>query len=141
PATRDRYEKHAPELLGAVTSGEAELIMRRDPETDYCVKFENGLCGIHKKYGTDFLGDACHFFPRVTRRLGDTTLMTASLSCPEVARLALSGEEGLELVDAVTARIPYSLKDYAPSALDADRALAVHQAFLAAAADSQATAE
>ena len=47
PVRKKLYEKEAPELMDAVTSGEAELIMKRDPETDYCVKFDDGWCSIH----------------------------------------------------------------------------------------------
>lgn len=67
-----KYESEAPELLDAVAQGhDGGHIMRRDKQTDFCVKFTDGLCGIHKDYGSDFLGDACHFFPRVTRQVGD----------------------------------------------------------------------
>src|ERR1043165_3275808 len=79
--TLEKYKQEAPELVDAVTSGEAELIMRRDPVTDTCVKFEQGWCSIHRDYGDAFLGDACHFFPRITRALGATILTTATLSC------------------------------------------------------------
>jgi len=136
-----RYKQDAPELMEAVATGEAEYIMRRDPETDYCVKFDKGWCGIHAKYGTDFLGDACHFFPRVTRRLGDAVTMTASLSCPEVARLTLMGETPFAFEDAVVQRLPYSLKDYKLEALSTEQALTTHRAFLDAASDMAATPE
>lgn len=125
-----KYEAEAPELLDAVTSGEAEHIMKRDPETDYCVKFDKGWCGVHAKYGEDFLGDACHFFPRVTRKLGDAHLMTGSLSCPEMVRLGLT--HGFDLVDGDTDRLPHSLKDYRHEALEQDKALQVHRFFLQA---------
>lgn len=134
-ATVDKYRAQAPELLDAVTSGEAEHIMRRDPATDYCIKFDAGWCGIHAKYGTEFLGDACHFFPRVTRALGEANVMTASLSCPEVVRLALWNERGFEATQASADRLPDSLKNYLPAALDSEKALTVHQSFIAAAQD------
>src|SRR5690349_1055310 len=71
--TLARYRKDAPELLGAVeASQEAPWIMRKDPATNFCVKLEGGLCGIHKQYGDAFLSDACHFYPRVTRALGES---------------------------------------------------------------------
>ena len=109
------YEKDAPELLDAITSGESEIIMRRDPETDHCVKFDNGLCGIHKKYGTKFLGDACHFYPRATRKLSKRIVMTAALSCPEITRLAIFGDNPFELRDVKVDRVPVELKNYSES--------------------------
>lgn len=138
-STVDKYRQQAPELLEAVTGGEAEHIMRRDPDTDYCVKYDQGWCGIHRDYGTDYLGDACHFFPRVTRRMGEQNLMTASLSCPEVVRLMLNHEDAFAMQTGAADRLPDSLKNYLPEGLDAHKATAVHQAFLQLPADTAIT--
>lgn len=138
-ATVERYEKHAPELLEFVTSGEAEHIMKRDGETDYCVKYDKGWCGIHASKGTEYLGDACHFFPRITRQLGSqTTMQTASLSCPEVARQALLGAAPQLWHKTEDGRLPFSLRNYLPDELpEEEKALAVHEAFLVAATDDE----
>ncbi len=141
PATREKYISEAPELMAAVTSGEAEWIMKRDPATDYCVKFTDGLCGIHTARGTDFLGDACHFFPRITRSLGQTHVMTAALSCPEVTRLSLFTADGFALEEAQAERLPWSLMDYLPDELDEETALNLHTAFLNAASDETVSPE
>jgi hypothetical protein len=141
PAMVERYKAKAPELLDVVTTGEAEHIMRRDPTTDHCVKFESGWCGVHKKYGSDFLGDACHFFPRVTRSIGDVTLMTAALSCPEVTRLIMEHDAPFAFASAEADRLPYSLKDYLPKELSAQDALMLHQAFIHAALEDSFSAE
>lgn len=134
-----RYAAEAPELLDAVAEEEGVRIMKRDPATDYCVKFEDGLCGIHKRYGSGFLGDACHFYPRVTRSLGTQVLMTAVPSCPEVARLALFGEgEPFAMVEGASERLPVSLKDYLPEGLMSEQALAIHRAFMAVASEDTA---
>ncbi|MDX2095112.1 MAG: flagellin lysine-N-methylase [Alphaproteobacteria bacterium] len=138
-----KYTSEAPELLAAVSSGESEFIMRRDPATDYCVKFEGGLCSIHRDYGEDFLGDACHFYPRITRALGGTLLTSAALSCPEAARLMLyaeDGEEAFATSERRAVRTPYSLRNVLPEGLDADAALGIHQTFLAVAGDTQFSA-
>lgn len=132
----ERYRQQAPELLDAVTAGhDGGHIMRRDEKTDYCVKFDNGLCSIHRDYGSDFLGDACHFYPRVTRRLGDTAVMTAALSCPEVARLSLFVDDAFLLGEGLAERLPETLRDYLPHDLASSDALKVHQAFVDAALD------
>ena len=135
------YEKEAPELLKAVTSGEAEHIMARDPATDYCVKFENGLCGIHKTRGTAFLGDTCHFFPRVTRRYGDTMLQSAALSCPEITRLTLYGDAPFAPVEIASDRIPVEIRDYLPEGLTGEQCMKVTRAFVDACDDAGVTAE
>ncbi len=129
--TFEQYKKEAPELLDAVTSGEAELIMRRDTATDFCVKYEGGWCGIHKAYGERMLGDACHFFPRATRAVGEGYLMTASMACPEIARLVLVEDAPASMVEAETGRLPDGITQYATEELDGEACLLVHQAFLA----------
>ncbi len=140
--TVDLYRKEAPEYLEAVTSGEAEHIMKRDPETDFCVKYDRGWCGIHKERGTQFLGDACHFFPRATRRVDGIATMSAALSCPEIVRKALWGTWQGEHFDTITQeRLPFSLKDYQQEGLDGDAMLAVHQAFLDVAMDEAVSVE
>lgn len=128
--TVDKYKAEAPELLDAVTSGEAEHIMKRDEKTDYCVKYDKGWCGIHASRGTNFLGDACHFFPRVTRQMGERNFMTASLSCPEVVRLAVFGETPFELHVTETERLPFSLRDYLPDTMEELHAWQTHRAFV-----------
>ncbi len=136
-ATYETYQREAPELLDAVEAAEeSPWIMRKDKQTGYCVKFDNGLCGIHKNYGDKFLGDACHFYPRATRTLGDQTIMTATLSCPEVARLALYADAPFGWRETTADRLPHSLKDYLPEALSGEQARHVHEAFLHACEDA-----
>lgn len=135
------YQSRAPELMDAVTTGEAEFIMKRDVTTDRCVKFESGLCSIHRDYTDAFLGDACHFYPRITRALGSTIITSAALSCPETARLMLYGEDGLEYASRQEVRVPYSLKSYLPEGIDESAALSIHQAFVSMALDGTVTAE
>jgi lysine-N-methylase len=139
--TLAKYREQAPELVEAVTSGEAELIMRRDPVTDQCVKLDTGWCSIHRDYGDAFLGDACHFYPRITRALGTTVLTTAALSCPKTAHDMLYMSDGLANAPREEIRVPYSLKNYLPAQMTEAAALSVHEAFLAMAADEAANAE
>lgn len=125
-----RYRKDAPELLDAVMDSGDGCLMRRDAMTDYCVKFENGLCGVHKQYGTDFLGDACHFYPRMTRGIGSTRVMTGALSCPEIVRLSLFDEQAFAWQQADQERLPFSLIDYLPDSLSEEQTFAIHEAFV-----------
>lgn len=124
------YQQEAPELMDAVTFGEAEFIMRRDETTDYCVKFNNGLCSVHGKYGEKFLGDACHFFPRATRALGAKAVMTIAPSCPEAARLMLRMDAPFDRVQRPDPRAPFSMKQYLHDGMDDDAMLALHDAFI-----------
>lgn len=140
-ATREQYKQCAPELLESLTGSSGEYRMNRDAKTDRCVKFSDGLCDIHKKYGEEFLGDACYFYPRITRSLGNSVVMTATLSCPEIARLALFNDDAFLLTQHSVARLPHETKDYLPPSLSAEQAMAMHQAFVRMALDKTSAAE
>lgn len=130
-STADRYAQSAPELLQFLSGTGESCIMQRDALTDYCVKFENGLCGIQKRYGETFLGDACFFYPRMTRALGQSLVMTGALSCPEITRLALFGSNAFEWTESKSERLPQSLVNYLPDSLSEEQAFAIHNAFIA----------
>ena len=136
PPTHDLYQAEAPELLNAIEPAiETPWIMRKNPTTGFCVKLEGGLCGIHRDYGDRFLGDACHFYPRVTRTLGNHTLMTATLSCPEIARLSLFADLPTSFAITEKDRLPNSLKNYLPEGINQTDALTIHNIFLEATTD------
>jgi len=118
-----KYEEECPELLNDVVSGEAEHIMRRDPKTDLCVHYKSGLCSIHKDKGDSFLGDACNFYPRITRKYGSNIVMSAALSCPETARKIFQDENPFEFVENNINRIPEEIIDYLPEDISSDHAL------------------
>jgi lysine-N-methylase len=140
--TLARYKSSAPELLDAVEPArETPWIMRKDKSSGLCIKLEGGMCGIHKKFGDVYLSDACHFYPRATRALGGNIIMTATMSCPEIARLALSESDACALLPAEVERLPHHLKDYTPPEITPDAALAIHRAFLSAAEDNASSAE
>jgi len=143
PATRKRYEEEAPELLDAIGTGEAEYVMKRDAKTGHCVKLDgDNLCSIHKQYGERMLGDACHFYPRAIRGLGDEPFMTAVMSCPEVVRLALADAQAPTPTHLPgTHRLPENVKACLPEGLTPAEALAIHQTFLKAAQDEGVSAE
>ena len=125
-----KYTIEAPELIEAVTGEPNKYIMKRDKSTDYCIKFDNGLCAIHKKYGDSLLGDACYFYPRATRGLGEVIVMTAALSCPEIARLALFDKSAFEFGQYSSHHLPKSLRDYLPHSLTATQAIDIHKQFI-----------
>ena len=126
-----QYEREAPELLDAITQSDTDILMKRDGATGACVKFDAGWCTIQRDYGAEFLGDACHFYPRITRALGDTLVTSAALSCPEMARLALYEPTPFALGERSEMRDPYSLRNYLPESLSAEDALSMHETFLA----------
>lgn len=118
------------DLENAVAYDNQTRVMKRDPNTDYCVKFTNGICSIHKDYGAAMLGDACNFYPRVTRTFESQIVMTATLSCPEITRLALFEENADYFTEIETERLPSHLNDYNDAELTAEQLLKIHSVFL-----------
>ena len=53
----------------------------------------DGLCRIQAELGHDALCKTCREFPRLTHDYGDRMELGLELSCPEAARLLLTGEE------------------------------------------------
>lgn len=142
PVTLERYKKEAPELLDAVEGDEASgFIMRKDMQSGYCVKFEGGKCGIHKTRGELFLSDACNFYPRITRAAGDSHIMTATMSCPEIARIALYGAEPLAFDDGEFSRLPFEMRNIAQDGMAQNDVIEIHKLFICATADETASAE
>ncbi len=140
--TLAKYTAIGPDLLSSVEmEADGTHVMRRDATTRHCVKMEDGLCKIHKQYGDTMLGDACHFYPRVTRLLGSQTLMTATPSCPEVVRLMLALDAPFSTVPASVERLPQTLKNYLPESMTPEAAMAVHRAFLDCAMDESIAPE
>jgi lysine-N-methylase len=129
--TWQRYSSNTPDIAKDITEENGVRVMKRDTTTGNCVRFSDGLCGIQKDHGTDYLGDACHFFPRITRQLGHHTIMTAALSCPEITRLSLYTQSSTQLrTTEGISRLPFTIKDYLPEGISADDALRIHQIFL-----------
>lgn len=132
-ATFAKYQEN--NLENAVSYDGNVRVMKRDKNTDFCVKFQDGICSIHKEKGDSFLGDACNFYPRITRKLGDETLMTATLSCPEIVRLTLLENNNLEYKAQTQERLPTNIIDWLPNGLSTADALIIHQRFLQEAAE------
>ncbi len=60
---------------------------------------EDKLCSIQVKIGEEFLSDVCSTYPRVTNVVNGMMEKSATLSCPEIARLALLNPEGIEFYE------------------------------------------
>ena len=84
---------------GSGPGAEAAVIAKR--EDGHCAFLDaRKLCSLHGAYGEAVLPDACATFPRVATRWSERLEVTGSLACPEVARLCLLAEDGVELVPA-----------------------------------------
>ncbi|QSQ22685.1 flagellin lysine-N-methylase [Pyxidicoccus parkwayensis] len=81
---------------GSGPGAEAAVIAKR--EDGHCAFLdERKLCSLHRAHGEAVLPDACATFPRVATRWGERLEVVGSLACPEVARLCLLAEDGVEL--------------------------------------------
>jgi lysine-N-methylase len=54
-----------------------------------CPFLAEGLCGIQKKLGEDYLSIMCSAYPRVMNVVDDVLQRSLDLSCPEAARIVL----------------------------------------------------
>lgn len=118
-------DKGAERLRAAVDAGELPapsegLVIERDhPERGRttalrlvgdekrCVLFgEDRLCTLQSRLGEAALPLGCATFPRSPDRVGDVVEVTASLGCPEVARLALLYDGGAEVVEISREQLP-----------------------------------
>lgn len=139
--TASLYRHEAPELEEALDHTAVGTVMRRDCTSDTCVKLTAGLCGIQKQYGTAFVNDSCHFYPRITRRLGAELHMSAFLSCPSIARLALFGERPFVHSGHRVERLPNKVRDILPEGLTPKEGASVIEGFLALAGDPTSSPE
>ncbi len=56
---------------------------------------EQNLCIIHKDLGEEYLSDTCALYPRYLRKIDGKYERSATMSCPEIARLSLLNPKGI----------------------------------------------
>lgn len=106
-STKTLYAEKAPELLDYVLIDENGANMKLNDKV--CSQLTDGLCHIHANYGEEFLSETCSFFPRKVIQVGQTRLMSAEASCPEIARIIMTNESPFSLVPASLSRVPSDL--------------------------------
>lgn len=57
---------------------------------------EEGWCRIHSELGENYLSDTCAIYPRMFNEVDNIVEMGGTLSCPEITRLALFNQKGIE---------------------------------------------
>ncbi|HOV25210.1 MAG TPA: flagellin lysine-N-methylase [Pseudobacteroides sp.] len=84
---RNRAQNHG-------ESNYAKLKFSEDQKCPFLT--ENMLCRMQLKRGEEYLSDVCTIYPRIANTLNSILERSATMSCPEAARLALLNEEGIE---------------------------------------------
>lgn len=77
-------------------SGNKEYLIKMDENGACPLLTDDKLCSIHANYGPSYLSNTCKFYPRITNTLFDSYEQSATMSCPEIARLALKNKDGIE---------------------------------------------
>ena len=65
-----------------------------------CPFLDEGLCGIQKKLGEEYLSIMCSAYPRVMNVVDDVLQRSLDLSCPEAARIVLLDPNPMEFDEA-----------------------------------------
>ena len=94
---RKLYET-MPEAQDAVNCRDGEVMLSMHGGTCDLLR-RDGLCTLAAKYGEEALCHICHTHPRLIEQYGSRREIHFSLSCPEVARLALERTNALRFTE------------------------------------------
>ncbi|AXH98462.1 hypothetical protein DV702_01305 [Sporosarcina sp. PTS2304] len=70
--------------------------IKLDAEDKCTLLDEEHLCTIHKELGSEFLSNTCAMYPRLLNSVAGVVEKSATLSCPEAARLILLNPNGIQ---------------------------------------------
>lgn len=59
----------------------------------------DNLCKIQKELGAELLSNTCAVYPRTFNKVDNIMEKSATLSCPEIARLALLNKNGIGFIE------------------------------------------
>lgn len=99
-------------LLGAISpvirDRQALLHMAKDAGNSCVHLSADSLCGLQKEYGAQCLPVICREYPRLLKTVGGVGWQSATLSCPEIARLVIGQDDGpaVEKISGVTPQDP-----------------------------------
>jgi lysine-N-methylase len=97
---RDRFESMVVAFDPKQKSRSRGTILKASGGTSCCF-LEEKLCSIQKTLGSDKLSNTCSSFPRGLIKIEDQVEMFFTLSCPEVARLALLDRNAFEFEENI----------------------------------------
>ncbi|MFC8685116.1 flagellin lysine-N-methylase [Brevibacillus porteri] len=98
PALAKKLDKVVTRNKKDSTDNNYALITMTECESCPMLSVEN-LCEIQLRIGEDYLSTTCTSYPRVTNTVNRNYEMSANLSCPEAARLALLNPNPMEFFE------------------------------------------
>ncbi len=105
---RELFQKSLKRNRGADAGESNYASIRLLPEANCPFLDGENLCSIQRRWGESMLPDGCALFPRFIAHVGDQTELSATLSCPEIARLCLLEKDSMDFVEIDQTRIPRS---------------------------------
>jgi lysine-N-methylase len=99
PAEREQF-RAALQRARRPRTEEHYASMRLVGVEENCAFLSGGRCSVHERFGEEALPEICATYPRVTSRTDQRYEVFGYLSCPEMARLSLLSEDGMNLVEA-----------------------------------------
>ncbi len=97
--------KVGPEELSQKLSRQPEgerqrfALMVLDQDRHCAMLGDDRLCTLHKRFGEEVIPDTCAVFPRSSGVVGGRFELTASISCPEIARRCLLQEGSTDPIE------------------------------------------
>ncbi|KEI16198.1 flagellin lysine-N-methylase [Clostridium haemolyticum] len=79
---------------------------------------ENRMCGLYKEIGEEKLSHICKIYPRETRSIEGKLEQSLTLSCPEVVRIALFNEKGIEFQEVDKTHSNINIPEYLNASLN-----------------------
>ena len=104
PADRERVVRLVVLNHPATGSGQSMVTLN---EQGACPMLEtSGQCELHRKFGEASLGTACSIFPRTSLKIDERLEVSGTLACPELARLTLLAEDGVNQAESPSLLLP-----------------------------------
>jgi lysine-N-methylase len=100
PADRAKFDGAVARVRSRRDDGKFALLVLKDPDQQCSFLMPDRMCDLHRRFGEDLLPNTCAVYPRRPNLVGDRAEIAGSVSCPEVARLALLAHDAMELDDA-----------------------------------------
>jgi len=85
-------------VVSAKDKRKPESYIIKQDASGACPLFDDGWCAIHSNFGIDMLPHVCAIYPRKLYRVTDRYELSATASCPEVARQVLLYADAVESV-------------------------------------------